>query len=1306
MSKVFSKLFNDKSSSAQNIDKISLSLASPEEILSWSFGEVKKPETVNYRTLRPEVGGLFCEKIFGPVSNFECSCGKYKRTKYRGIICERCGVEVTYSNVRRDRMAHIKLASPVAHVWFARAMPSRIGLVLDMSMRDLEDIISFERYVVVDPGMTDLSIGQMLDDQAKFEIEEKYGESTVNISTGAEALKEMLINLDLKKEISILREELKDLESELKRTKLVRRLKILEQFLHSNSEPKWMVFDILPVLPPDLRPLVPLDGGRYATSDLNDLYRRVINRNNRLLRLINLGAPDIILRNEKRMLQESVDALFDNGRRGKVISGSNKRPLKSLSDMLKGKQGRFRQNLLGKRVDYSGRSVIVVGPTLKLHECGLPKKMALELFKPFIFSRLERYGLATNIKAAKRIVETEKKEVWDILEEVIREHPVLLNRAPTLHRLGIQAFEPKLVEGKAIQLHPLVCAAYNADFDGDQMAVHIPLSIEAQIESRVLMMATNNILAPANGKPIIIPTKDMILGLYYLTLEDDKAPGQGMLFNSIGEIEHALSEGLVLLHSKIKTSYKTIDQNNKIVTSVEETTPGRMIFSQIVPKHHAIPFATINKVMKTKDISSLMDLVYRYCGQKKTVVFADNLMNLGFKYATLSGASFSKDCLVIPGSKTKIINDTKKLVQEFSNQYSEGLITKGEKYNKVIDAWSQCTDKVASEMMKSLVKTDENAQKSGIFNPVFMMADSGARGSLAQMNQLSGMRGLMAKPSGEIIETPILSNFKEGLNVLEYFTSTHGVRKGLVDMAIKTANSGYLTRRLVDVAQDFLVMIDDCGSNDGLELKAVEEGHDVVVSIAEKALGRVVASDVVDMITDEVLVKKGQLIDESLAEKIAASNVDSIMARSVLTCLLKRGTCAKCYGRDLARGKLVDLGEAVGIMAAQSIGEPGTQLTMRTFHSGGAAQKRLEKSSIESPIVGTVCWHNIESAKNSNGDMVVLNRTGAISLKLATGKEIMHSKLPIGSLLLRKEGEEIERGDKIASWDPYNAPIIASASGKIYYEDLIPETSIRETINEETGLVQKVVIDWRKSGNQNASLRPQIIIKKSSAKEKDDIYYLPTGTIVSTNNNQDILAGDIIARIPRETAKTKDITGGLPRVAELFEARRIKDSAIMTEIDGSVSFGEDQKGKRRIIITPNEESGKPYEYLVPKARNIIVFDDDVVAKGDILVEGEINSHDLLQVLGVKTLAAYLTTEVQNVYRLQGVRINEKHIEVIISQMLRKVEITDPGDSTYIIGEEVDGTKLAAKNKNDGKTKTKTTSCKNNFTRYHQIIFES
>ena len=1266
MSKVFSKLFGTKRVSNQDIDKVTISLASPEMILSWSSGEVKKPETFNYRTLKPEPGGLFCEKLFGPVQNYECTCGKYKRIKYRGIVCERCGVEVTHSSVRRERMAHIKLASPVAHIWFARSMPSRIGLVLDISMKDIEDIISFEKHIVVDGVMTDLKVGQILTDEEKMDIIDEHGEDSVTILTGAGALKEMLINIDISNEIADIREELKSLESELKRTKLVRRLKILENFSKSNLKPEWMIIDILPVLPPELRPLVPLDGGRFATSDLNDLYRRVINRNNRLTRLINLNAPDIILRNEKRMLQEAVDALFDNGRRGRVISGTNKRPLKSLSGMLKGKQGRFRQNLLGKRVDYSGRSVIVVGPTLKLHECGLPKKMALELFKPFVFSRLERYGLTTTIKGAKRMVESERDEIWDILEEVIREHPVLLNRAPTLHRLGIQAFEPKLIEGKAIQLHPLVCTAYNADFDGDQMAVHIPLSLEAQLEARVLMMATNNILTPASGKPIIVPTRDVIMGIYYLTLEEEvKDKKDAMLFYHLGEVEHALEEGGINLHTPIYSFYKNIDSDGNEFVEKHLTTAGRMIFSNIMPKHSKIKFNIFNKVLRSKDVSQLIDLVYRYCGQKKTVIFADKLMLLGFKYATLSGISFGKDDLIIPNTKESIIKAAHKQVADFESQYADGLITRGEKYNKVIDVWSQCSDMVANDMMKSM-ETDK--RKEGIVNPVFMMSDSGARGSKAQMKQLAGMRGLMAKPNEEIIETPILSNFKEGLSVLEYFTSTHGVRKGLVDMAIKTANSGYLTRRLVDVAQDVTVVTHDCGSTEGITVEAVEEGSDTIVSLSEKVLGRVVVNDINDMLTNELIIKQGELIDEDLIEKLEGVNIDSIDVRSVLTCKLDRGVCAMCYGRDLAKGHMVDLGEAVGIMAAQSIGEPGTQLTMRTFHSGGTAQKRSEKSSVEAPAQGIVRYTGIEFAKNSKKENIVLNRTGEICVELESGRKVVKTRLAVGSRLLFADGAKVSRGDKIAIWDPYNASVIANRAGLIEYHDLIAEVSVRETMNEETGLTQKVVIETRRTID-GGQVKPRIIVKDSKGKEV--IYYLPVGTIIVSDNNTKVAAGDVLARMPRELAKTKDITGGLPRVGELFEARRPKDSAIIAEIDGTVSFGPDFKGKRSLVIMPKEEEANPAEYLIPKGSHVVVFEGDVVSKGDILVEGSMNPHDLLQVMGIKELANYLTHEVQEVYRLQGVRINEKHIEVIILQMLRKVEVTFTGESTYIVGEEVD-----------------------------------
>ncbi|MBS4773292.1 MAG: DNA-directed RNA polymerase subunit beta' [Proteobacteria bacterium] len=1263
--------------SGESFDQIKISIASPEQIRSWSYGEVKKPETINYRTFKPERDGLFCARIFGPVKDYECLCGKYKRMKYRGVVCEKCGVEVTLSKVRRERMGHIDLAAPVAHIWFLKSLPSRISMLTDIPMKALERVLYFENYIVIEPGLTPLAVNELLTEDQYQEAIDEYGEDAFRAGIGAEALKEILSAIDLEEERKTIREELKDNASEAKRKKLVKRLKIIESFLESNTKPEWMILDVLPVIPPELRPLVPLDGGRFATSDLNDLYRRVINRNNRLKRLIELHAPDIIIRNEKRMLQESVDALFDNGRRARAITGTNKRPLKSLSDMLKGKQGRFRQNLLGKRVDYSGRSVITVGPELKLHQCGLPKKMALELFKPFVYAKLELYGHATTIKAAKRMVEKERPEVWDILEEVIREHPVLLNRAPTLHRLGIQAFEPVLVEGKAIHLHPLVCTAFNADFDGDQMAVHVPLSIEAQLEARVLMMSTNNILSPASGKPIIVPTQDMVLGIYYLTYDAEGMAGEGMAFADFNEVLLALNEKVVDLHAKIKCRMEYVDDNGETKYGLVETTPGRIIVSDVLPKHKDVPFSLVNRLLRKKEIGEIIDTIYRHCGQKETVMFVDRIMSLGFQNACKAGISFGKDDLIVPDAKKTMIAETEKQVKEFEEQYQNGLITKGEKYNKVVDIWAACTDKIADEMMKNISKTEH-----GYINSVYMMAHSGARGSAAQMRQLAGMRGLMAKPSGEIIEQPIISNFKEGLTVLEYFNSTHGARKGLADTALKTANSGYLTRRLVDVAQDVVINETNCGTERGIIVRPVVDGGNVIVSIGERILGRTIQEDIVHPETGEILVCKGKLIDENDVEVVEAAGVEQVKIRSVLTCETKDGVCAACYGRDLARGTPVNVGEAVGVIAAQSIGEPGTQLTMRTFHIGGAAQKGAEQASVEVPFAGILKLENNHMVINSEGNGIVLSRNCEIVIVDANDREKSRHHVPYGTKILVAEGAKVKKGQKVAEWDPFTIPVITEKAGKVELVDLINNVSVRETTDETTGIVSKTVIDWR-SSSASAGLKPSIILKDAKGKPitydngKEIRYYMSADAILSVDNGDEVKVGDVIARIPRESSKTKDITGGLPRVAELFEARRPKDPAIISDIDGMVEFGKDYKAKQRISVVPAK--GQPIEYLIPKGRHLAVQDGDMVKKGDMLVEGTPAPHDILRVLGVEKLAEYLVKEVQDVYRLQGVKINDKHIEVIVSQMLRKVEITQPGDTTFLVGEQVDRDVFEAEN---------------------------
>ncbi len=1256
----------------ETFDQIRISIASPERIRSWSFGEIKKPETINYRTFKPERDGLFCARIFGPIKDYECLCGKYKRMKYRGIVCEKCGVEVTLSTVRRERMGHIELASPVAHIWFLKSLPSRIGLLVDMTLKELERTLYFENFVVLEPGLTPLKMHQLLSEEEYLKAQDEYGEDSFTAGIGAEAMRDMLSAIDLEAERQSLHDELKETGSEAKRKKLVKRFKLIEAFIDSGTRPEWMILKVVPVIPPELRPLVPLDGGRFATSDLNDLYRRVINRNNRLKRLIELRAPDIIVRNEKRMLQEAVDALFDNGRRARVITGANKRPLKSLSDMLKGKQGRFRQNLLGKRVDYSGRSVIVVGPELMLHQCGLPKKMALELFKPFIYAKLELYGMATTMKAAKRMVEKERPEVWDILEEVTREHPVLLNRAPTLHRLGIQAFEPVLIEGKAIQLHPRVCVAFNADFDGDQMAVHVPLSLEAQLEARVLMMSTNNILSPANGKPIIVPTQDIVLGLYYMTLGREGEPGEGMAFGGVGEIEQALDAGAVTLHSRIKARYHTVDEEGNAVVRLVETTPGRMLLLEILPRHPAVDFELLNRELTKKELSHLIDVVYRNCGQKETVIFCDRLMNRGFSYAFKAGISFGKDDLVIPEAKEKLVADTRKMIKEHEQQYLDGLITQGEKYNKVIDAWSHCTDSVAKEMMAAI----SHAAKGEPVNSVYMMAHSGARGSEAQIKQLAGMRGLMAKPSGEIIETPIISNFREGLTVLEYFNSTHGARKGLADTALKTANSGYLTRRLVDVAQDAILVEEDCGTDRGLHTKAVIEGGDVIESLSERILGRVAAADVVDPLSGEVLVSARELMDEDAVERIERAGVEEVEIRSVLTCESRGGLCVQCYGRDLARGTMVNIGEAVGVIAAQSIGEPGTQLTMRTFHIGGAAQRGAEQSSVEAAFDAKVLIDNRSVVMDSEGMPVVMGRTCEIVLKDESGRIKARHRVPYGARLLVDDDAEVKKGQKMAEWDPYTLPIITECEGVANYVDMIEGVSYREVVDEATGISNKVVVEWKQQP-KGAELRPRITLRD----DKGEVVILPNGiearyfmsvdAILSVENDARVHAGDVLARIPREFSKTRDITGGLPRVAELFEARKPKDYAIISESDGRVEFGKDYKSKRRIIVRPEEDGAETVEYLVPKGKHLSVREGDYVQKGDLLMDGNPVPHDILRVLGVEALASYLVDEIQDVYRLQGVKINDKHIEVICRQMLQKVEIESPGETTFLIGEQVD-----------------------------------
>ena len=1264
-------------------DEIKVSLASPERILSWSFGEIKKPETINYRTFKPERDGLFCARIFGPTKDYECLCGKYKRMKYRGVVCEKCGVEVTLQKVRRERMGHIELASPVAHIWFLKSLPSRIGLMLDMTLRDLERVLYFENYVVIEPGLTDLHYGQMMTEEEYMDAQDTYGMDAFTANIGAEAIREMLAAIDLEAEADQLRAELKEATGELKPKKIIKRLKVVESFLESGNRPEWMILTVVPVIPPELRPLVPLDGGRFATSDLNDLYRRVINRNNRLKRLIELRAPDIIVRNEKRMLQESVDALFDNGRRGRVITGANKRPLKSLSDMLKGKQGRFRQNLLGKRVDFSGRSVIVTGPELKLHQCGLPKKMALELFKPFIYSRLEAKGLSSTVKQAKKLVEKERPEVWDILDEVIREHPVMLNRAPTLHRLGIQAFEPVLIEGKAIQLHPLVCSAFNADFDGDQMAVHVPLSLEAQLEARVLMMSTNNVLSPANGAPIIVPSQDMILGLYYTTIMREGMLGEGMTFSSVEEVQYALDNGSVHMHAKINARIAQVDEHGGDIYKRYETTPGRVLLGALLPKNAKAPFDLVNNLLRKKDVQRVIDTVYRYCGQKESVIFCDQIMSMGFREAFKAGISFGKDDMVIPDDKWGIVENTRDQVKDFEQQYMDGLITQGEKYNKVVDAWSKCNDQVTDAMMNTISasKVDGGAEQEP--NSVYMMAHSGARGSVTQMKQLGGMRGLMAKPNGDIIETPIISNFKEGLTVLEYFNSTHGARKGLSDTALKTANSGYLTRRLVDVAQDCIVRMRDCGTENAILAQTAVNDGEVIASLAERVLGRVAAEDILRPGTDEVIVAKGDMIDELMADEIDAAGLQTARIRSPLTCDAEEGVCSLCYGRDLARGTIVNIGEAVGIIAAQSIGEPGTQLTMRTFHIGGVAQGG-QQSFLEASQDGIIAFENANTLENARGETLVMGRNMKLRIMDEHGEERASHKLGYGSKLFVKEGGQVSRGDKLFEWDPYTLPIIAEQGGTAKFVDLVAGVAVREETDDATGMTQKIVADWRAAPKGN-ELKPEIILMDSAgepvrgASGNPITYAMSVDAILSIEDGQSVEAGDVVARIPREGAKTKDITGGLPRVAELFEARRPKDHAIIAEIDGYVRFGRDYKNKRRISIEPADESLEAVEYMVPKGKHIPVVEGDFVQKGDYIMDGNPAPHDILAIMGIEALANYMIDEVQDVYRLQGVKINDKHIEVIVRQMLQKWEISESGDTTLLKGEHVDKAEFDAAN---------------------------
>jgi len=1263
----------EKPKNPLSFNAIRIALASPQKIRSWSHGEVKKPETINYRTFKPERDGLFCAKIFGPTKDYECNCGKYKRMRHRGVVCEKCGVEVIQSKVRRERMGHIDLATPVAHIWFLKSLPSRIGTLLDMTLKELEKVLYFESYVVIDQGKTELKERELLTEARYRKALEEFGYDSFRAGMGAEAIRELLMQLDVEKLFIDLRIEMKEATSEARRKKIAKRLKVISAFRNSGNHPEWMILEVIPVIPPDLRPLVPLDGGRFATSDLNDLYRRVINRNNRLKRLMELNAPDIIIRNEKRMLQEAVDALFDNGRRGRAITGPNKRPLKSLSDMLKGKSGRFRQNLLGKRVDYSGRSVIVVGPELRLHQCGLPKKMALELFKPFIYNKLEERGYVTTIKSAKKMVEKERPEVWDILDEVIREHPVLLNRAPTLHRLDIQAFEPVLIEGKAIQLHPLVCAAYNADFDGDQMAVHVPLSVEAQVEARALMMSTNNILSPANGKPIIVPTQDIVLGLYFMTRERFGVPGEGKVFSSFGEVRIAYDQREVHLQAPIRVRVpEEAGGTNQLVDS----TVGRVLLYDIVPRE--IPFAEVNKVMKKKELGGLIDIAYRHAGNKATVIFADKLKDLGYEQATIAGISIGIKNMVIPEQKDVFLNEANGAVRDIEDQYNNGLITDGERYNKVVDIWAEVTDRIAEEMLRELgteemVDSDGNVRRVPSFNPIFMMADSGARGSAQQIRQLAGMRGLMAKPSGEIIETPITANFREGLTVLQYFISTHGARKGLADTALKTANSGYLTRRLVDVAQDSIITERDCGTFDGIEMTPLVEGGEVIEGLGDRVLGRVALEDIRDPFTQDVIVHIDDEIDEAKVTLIEDAGLERVKIRSVLTCQSRQGVCVQCYGRDLARGHRVNLGEAIGVVAAQSIGEPGTQLTMRTFHIGGTASRRAEQTTLEARNDGHVKYINLTTVQGKDGDLVVMNRNGEVAIVdfPERGRERERERYPIvyGAKLKKPDGGKVKAGEMVAEWDPYTIPILTEAAGIVNFGDILEGITMEEKVDERTGMSTKVVVDTKE-----VDKRPRVTIKNvegvtARISSGEARYMLPVGAHLNVVDKQEVDAGDIIAKIPRETTKTKDITGGLPRVAELFEARKPKEFAVVSEIDGMVSFGKDTKGKRKVVVTP--EVGESREYLIPKGKHISVHEGDFVKAGEPLMDGSSNPHDILTILGEKALAKYLVDEVQEIYRLQGVRINDKHIEVIVRQMLRRVRIKEVGDTEFLIGDQVE-----------------------------------
>ncbi|MEZ9527261.1 DNA-directed RNA polymerase subunit beta' [Enterovibrio norvegicus] len=1275
----------------EEFDAIKIGLASPDMIRSWSFGEVKKPETINYRTFKPERDGLFCARIFGPVKDYECLCGKYKRLKHRGVICEKCGVEVTQTKVRRERMGHIELASPVAHIWFLKSLPSRIGLLMDMPLRDIERVLYFESYVVIEPGMTDLERSQMLSEEQYLDALEQWGDE-FDARMGAEAVKALLANMDLQAETELMREELEETNSETKRKKITKRLKLVEAFLQSGNNPEWMILTVLPVLPPDLRPLVPLDGGRFATSDLNDLYRRVINRNNRLKRLLDLAAPDIIVRNEKRMLQESVDALLDNGRRGRAITGSNKRPLKSLADMIKGKQGRFRQNLLGKRVDYSGRSVITVGPYLRLHQCGLPKKMALELFKPFIYGKLEARGLATTIKAAKKMVEREEAVVWDILDEVIREHPVLLNRAPTLHRLGIQAFEPVLIEGKAIQLHPLVCAAYNADFDGDQMAVHVPLTLEAQLEARALMMSTNNILSPASGDPIIVPSQDVVLGLYYMTRERINAKGEGLYLSGPAEAEKAYRTGNAELHARVKVRLKEVlfDEMGNRSESVElrDTTVGRAMLWQIVPE--GMPYEIVNQALGKKQISNLLNTCYRKLGLKDTVVFADQIMYTGFAYAALSGVSVGIDDMVIPQAKYDLIEAAEAEVAEIQEQFQSGLVTAGERYNKVIDIWAAANEQVAKAMMDNLshdtvINRDGEQEEQKSFNSVYMMADSGARGSAAQIRQLAGMRGLMAKPDGSIIETPITANFREGLNVLQYFISTHGARKGLADTALKTANSGYLTRRLVDVAQDVVVTETDCGTSEGIHMMAVIEGGDVKEALRERVLGRVVAEDVMKPGTEEVLAPRNTLLDEKWCEILEQNSVDQIKVRSVVSCQTDFGCCANCYGRDLARGHIVNHGEAVGVIAAQSIGEPGTQLTMRTFHIGGAASRAAAENSIQVKNNGSLHLHNAKFVTNNAGKLVITSRASELTIVDEFGRTKESYKLPYGTILAKKDGDAVAIGETVANWDPHTMPIITEVEGRIEFADMVDGVTVQRQTDELTGLSSMVILDAAERTSAGKDMRPTVKLLDASGNavmipgtDMPAQYFLPGKAIVQLEDGATVGIGEVLSRIPQAASGTKDITGGLPRVADLFEARKPKEPAILAEITGAVSFGKETKGKRRLIITPTD--GSPYEEMIPKWRQLNVFEGEKVEKGDVIADGPESPHDILRLRGVRAVTEYITNEVQDVYRLQGVKINDKHIETIVRQMLRKVTISKSGDSEFLEGEQVEFSRVTIANR--------------------------